>query len=410
MAPLPQGKGIFLWQILRVAGGDAYQIAKMAAAAQLTHVVIKVADGKYSYNYSGGADLVPPVVAELRARGIQPWGWQYVYGSDPLAEAKKAVERVKQFNLTGFVVNAEGQFKPAGMDKVARTYMKELRRGLPSLPIALSSYRYPSVHPDFPFKAFLDFCDFNMPQVYWLAATNPAQQLVRCVNEFQVLKPGQPIVPTGSAFAWGSWTATPEQISEFLSKARQLNLPGANFWEFATAKDSQYHGLWKAIKRFDWATGDPGAPVTPPKEDPDAEPDPTQPGIITRYLDALNSGDASQATVLYEKNVSELIYAEQVYKGRMGIFSYYYNLFKNILPGGKFKLLNWGGSGNPYTVEWSASSSNGNVQRGKDSLSMSSESPNLILRHATAFSVAKGLGSASAANPGEPSKAGPIPV
>src|SRR3990170_5379573 len=204
----PTGKGIFLWQILRVAGGDAYQIAKMAAAAQLTHVVIKVADGKYSYNYSGGADLVPPVVAELRARGIQPWGWQYVYGSDPLAEAKKAVERVKQFNLTGFVVNAEGQFKAQGMYKAAKEYMKELRKGLPNLPIALSTYKYPTLHKDFPFLAFLDYCNFSMPQVYWIELTNPAEQLVRSVSEYRSLKPNQPILPTGSAFWLGDWSAT----------------------------------------------------------------------------------------------------------------------------------------------------------------------------------------------------------
>ncbi len=420
MSP-PLGKGIYLWQIMRVAGGDPYTIAKQAAAGHLTHVVIKVADGKYPYNYYGGVDRVPAVVAELRARGIQPWGWQYVYGSDPVAEAQKAVERVKQFNLTGFVVNAEGQFKAAGMDTVARTYMKELRKGLPSLPIALSSYRYPTVHLDFPFKAFLDYCDFNMPQVYWLEATNPGQQLVRCVNEFQSLKPGQPIVPTGSAFAWGSWAATPQQLIEFLAKARELNLPGANFWEFATAKDSPNHALWRTIKRYNWATGDPGAPVpsptpepTPePEPEPDPEPEPnpsTPPIIITRYLEALNIADPSKATVLYEKNVSELTYAGQVYKGRMNIFSYYYNLFKNILPGAQFKLLTWGGSGNAFTLEWSATTSGGSVTHGKDSIVMSTEFPSQIRNHTIAFTVGKSLRRDPAANPEGYSKAGPIPV
>ena len=419
MAITPQGKGIFLWQIKRVAGGDAFKIAKQAAAGKLTHVLIKVADGKYSYNFSGGVDLVPPVVAQLRSRGIQPWGWQYVYGSDPVAEAKKAVERVKQFNLTGFVVNAEGQFKAAGMDKVARTYMKELRKGLPNLPIALSSYRYPTVHKDFPFKAFLEFCNFNMPQVYWLEATNPGQQLVRCVNEFNSLMPGQPIVPTGSAFSWGSWTATPQQLIVFLAKARQLNLPGANFWEFATAKQSPNRALWLTIKRYDWATGNPGAPVTSPTPEPTPEPQPepapapnpaTPPKIITRYIEALNTGDASKTTVLYEKNVSELIYAGQVYKGRMNIFSYYYNLFKNILPGAQFKLLTWGGSGSSFTLEWSATSSKGNVSKGKDTILMSPEFPSLMRRHTTAFSVGKSIDGDSAASLEDSSKAGPIPV
>jgi hypothetical protein len=407
---IPKGRGIYLWQIIRVAEGDPARIANMAAKANLTHVLIKVADGKLPYNYYGGVDRVPAVVSELRTRGIQPWGWQYIYGSDPVAEAKMAIQRVNQFSLDGFVVNAEGQFKAAGMATPAKTYMKELRKGLPTLTIGLSSYRYPSVHQDFPWKAFLDYCNFNMPQVYWLGATNPGQQLVRCVTEFQSLMPGQPIVPTGSAFEWSDWTATPAQLIEFLAKARELNLRGANFWEMAAAKYAKKK-LWRTIKLYNWETGEAGAALPPPDNDEDEDPPPadsSQPQIITRLIDALNSGDASKATVLYEKNVSELVYAGQVYKGRMNIFSYYYNLFKNTLPGGKFKVLTWGGSNGSFTMEWSATSSNGNVPRGKDTILMSSEFPNLILRHTTAFSVAKGLG--RAANPKAASEAGPIPV
>src|SRR3972149_3418831 len=127
---IPKGKGIYLWQIIRVAEGDPVRIANMAAKANLTHVLIKVADGNLPYNYYAGVDRVPAVVSELRTRGIQPWGWQYIYGSDPVAEAKMAIQRVKQFSLDGFVVNAEGQFKAPGMATPAKTYMKELRKGL----------------------------------------------------------------------------------------------------------------------------------------------------------------------------------------------------------------------------------------------------------------------------------------
>src|SRR3990172_6683730 len=140
------GKGTYLWQIKRVAGGDPAAIASMAVAAQLTHVLIKVADGKYGYGFSGGTDLVPGVVAALKAKGIQAWGWQYVYGADHKAEAQKAIDRVKVLKLDGFVVNAEGQFKAKGMADIARKYMKLIKAGLGPTPIGLTTYRYPSVH------------------------------------------------------------------------------------------------------------------------------------------------------------------------------------------------------------------------------------------------------------------------
>ncbi|MEX2143105.1 MAG: SH3 domain-containing protein [Anaerolineales bacterium] len=247
---IPTGKGVFLWQVKRVRSGDPRLIAGAAHNARLTHVLIKVADGTNSYNINNGVDMVPNLVAALRARGIQPWGWQYVYGKNPIAEAKKAIQRVKQLNLAGFVVNAEGPFKTKGMDKVAKTYMTELRKELPKLTIGLSSYRYPSYHLDFPFKAFLDFCDVNMPQVYWMDMNNPGQQLQKSVTEFRALMPNQPIVPTGSVFSHGSWSVTPEQLTEFFMKARALKLPGANLWEMATAREKAI--WWRAICDYDW--------------------------------------------------------------------------------------------------------------------------------------------------------------
>jgi len=37
---------------------------------------------------------VAPVAAALHAKGIQVWGWHYVYGQQPVDEAKAAVDFV----------------------------------------------------------------------------------------------------------------------------------------------------------------------------------------------------------------------------------------------------------------------------------------------------------------------------
>src|SRR3970282_643832 len=93
-----QGKGMYLWRIHRAEGGDPNAIADAAQKAGLTHVLIKVAagartyntykvkDGREMYNYQSGEDHVPALVAALRAKGIQPWGWQYIYGEYPVRE------------------------------------------------------------------------------------------------------------------------------------------------------------------------------------------------------------------------------------------------------------------------------------------------------------------------------------
>ena len=78
--------------------------------------------------------------------------------------------------------------------------MDALRSSLPELPMALSSYRFPGYHPQLPWREFLEHYDYNMPQVYWMKAHNPADQLERSVNELTAKKPSLPVIPTGAAF------------------------------------------------------------------------------------------------------------------------------------------------------------------------------------------------------------------
>lgn len=405
-----QGKGVFLWQVKRVGGGDANTIAEQAKAARLTHVLIKVADGRYSYNITNGVDMVPALVTALRARGIQAWGWQYVYGTDPPAEAKKAIERVRAFDLDGFVVNAEMQFKVKGMDLKARKYMQELRKGLPSLPIGLSTYRYPTVHYEFPFRAFLDFCNFAMPQVYWVGSVNAGQQLKKSYSEYQALKPGMPVVPTGAAYAQGSWSPTPQQVNEFMAMARQLNLPGANFWEMATAQDNG-GALWAAVRDYDWATGAAPTPEPTPTPQPDPAPTPTpKPSIITRYINALNSGNAANATILYEKNTGTITYAGRAYKGRSKVFAYFNTLMKKTIPNGKYTLLSWNISGKKVSLRWKATGTKANVTTGNDTIVLSSANPNLILSHITSYKVTKSIDLDDVTAVEDRYEPGPIPI
>ncbi len=99
------GKGMMIWKIPSCEAGNATQIASVAKAAGFTHVLIKIADGIYSYNVNNTTkvDLAPPVVSALRAQGIQVWGWHYVYGNNPVGEAQIAVKRTKALGLMGIL-------------------------------------------------------------------------------------------------------------------------------------------------------------------------------------------------------------------------------------------------------------------------------------------------------------------
>ncbi len=385
-----QGKGMYLWRIHRVEGGNPAAIAEAAHQAGLSHVLIKIADGRGTYNtykvedgremynYQGGEDHVPALVAALRAKGIQPWGWQYIYGEYPVQEARMAVQRVKQFNLPGFVVNAEIEFQARGMDVKAGAYMEELRAGLPNTTIALSSFRYPNMHP-IPWDTFLEYCDLNMPQVYWVGANNPGQQLLKSIREFQSRKVWRPYFPTGAAYGEHGWRATPEQVSAFLQAVKENGLPGANFWEWYYAR--QYdHQLWNPIEKFEWP-----AQISQPED------------ISIRFIEALNSSDPVKVASLYSAD-SVYINAQSTAQGSESILRWYNTLLQQTLPNARFELTGQSQLGNPSSPQsgslgtglriltWAAESATGRVLDGKDTLGVKNGQ---IAYHYSYFTVQK---------------------
>ncbi len=364
------GKGMYLWIIQRVERGDPNAIAELARQAGMSHVLIKISDGEYTYNVDRDTqyDRVPELVAALRQRGIQPWGWQYVYGRNPVKEAQMAIQRVRQFNLPGFVVNAEIEFKQPGMDAVAGRYMQELRKGLPNTPIALSTFRFPTMHRPFPYETFLDFCDLNMPQVYWIKSYNPAEQLLRTVREHQALRVWRPIVPTGCVYPEGTWKPTPKQIEAFMDKVRELELPGVNFWEWYYARwDNSL--LWNAVKNYEWQ-----APAVEEKPD-----------IAIRYINAMNSNDPVKVAALYDTDGVH-VSAQHTRQGPESILRWYNALLRETLPGGRFEITGQSQNGNLRTITWAAQSANGRVLDGKDSLAFQDDH---IAYHYTYFTVQK---------------------
>lgn len=254
-----KGKGFFIWKVHECQGGRINDIVLAAVAAGIKHIYIKIADGATGYNGD-----VAALVAALQAVGIEVWGWQYVYGFNPQAEARMAARRIRESGVTGFIVDAEGEFKVPEGAQLARAYMVTLRAEVgPEFPLALSSYRYPVYHPQFPFETFLEFCDLNFPQVYWLLSHDPANQLARCIREYNDLRIVRPMVPTGAAWRQGRWQPSTKDIHDFLAAAEEHGLAGASFWSWQHAEAIPV--LWMAIHEYDWPVEEEPAPPEEPE-------------------------------------------------------------------------------------------------------------------------------------------------
>jgi hypothetical protein len=361
-----KGKGMYIWQVSRCERGDTTAIAALARSAKLTHVLVKVADRDVPYNIdqTTRVDLAMMLVQSLRANGIQAWGWQYVYGESPLAEANIAIHRIRQLKLDGYVVNAEKEYKQPGKKEAARRYMNHLRMAIPDIPIALSSYRYPSYHPEFPWREFLENVDINMPQVYWMQARNPVDQLNRCVSEFQAMTPSRPIIPTGAAFKEYGWMSKAEEVVDFMKAAKSHNLTAANFWEWSHARNnSTLPGMWEAIRDYPW------------------EQTPAQADICQRYISALNSHKPNEVAKLYNLNAIHVTGSRTV-QGIGAINSWYSSLFTQVLPSAVFTLTGFTGKGPSRHFTWTAAFQNGKVLNGSDTFGLTGDK---IAYHFTFF-------------------------
>jgi hypothetical protein len=359
---------MFIWGILSCEKGDVNAIANLASEANLSHVLVKIADNTVPYNLDPKtkADLVGPLVRALRARDIQVLGWHYIYGYNPAAEADRAIQLIKLHQLDGYVIDAEAEYKKPGRDQAARIFMQRLRSALPSYPIALSSYRFPSLHPHFPWKAFLEKCDLIMPQVYWLYAHNPAEQIIRCVREFESMVPHRPVFPTGSAFKQGKWAPTLDDLTKFMDTSKSLNLAGVNYWEWSNCR-RHLPEAWDLIKQYQWI------------------PNTGSSDISHRYINALNNRKLDELIAMYNPSAVHIT-SQKTIQGISAIKSWFTQLFSQILPDGNFSLSGVSGQGVFRNLSWTATSSKGQVLDGKDTIGLAN---NQIAFHYSSFSVNK---------------------
>lgn len=356
-----KGKGYYIWQVWNCEKGDAKVIAKKAQDAELSHVLVKIADGTIGYNYDKRtkADLVPAVVSACHEAGIEVWGWHYVRGDNPIGEARVAVQRCQELGVDGYVIDAEGEYQTTRKRSAAARFMRELRYGLPELPIALSTYRYPKRHSTLPYAEFLAGCDYAMPQVYYEQAHNPEVQLEISVEQYLALDPARPVIPTAPTYKRGDWRPTGNEVTRFFQKARDLGLTGVNAWSWDIASRSAYSDLWAAVAEFDW----------PFKEPEQTEPEQPIADMPERLIGRLNEGDHNLVAGLYADNAAHVT-GERTIFSRPQIAEWYRRLLKQTLAGAEFTVTGKVGSGTTRHYTWTARSPRGEVLDGNDTLGL----------------------------------------
>ncbi len=237
------GNGMWIWYLSKSQGGSIAGIAAQAKAHGVQTVFVKSADGGNVWSQFSAAN-----VAALKAAGLHVCGWQFVYGSDPEAEARAgAVAPLRGADC--FVIDAEGSYE--GRYAQAQRYMTALRAAVgPSYPIGLTSFPYVDFHPGFPYSVFMapGNAAFNLPQDYWKTIGDPVQSSL--AHTYTWNAPYQAgIYPLGQTYDG----APPSGIEAFRQLAAGYGARGLSWWD------------WQETTSAGWdAVGAPLSPLTPP--------------------------------------------------------------------------------------------------------------------------------------------------
>ena len=365
-----EGKGIWIWKIPQCESGNAQSIANVASSAGYSHALIKIADSSYAYNTdkTTGADLIPAVVDALRAKGILVWGWHYVYGYNPSGEAAIAISQCNKYNLDGYVIDAETEYTLTGREAVARSFMSALRSGLPNMPIALSTYRWPSYHGNFPYNAFLEKCDYSMPQVYWMQAHNPVYDLSKSFREFKALSASRPVIPTGPAFRESGWQPTASELKDFLDCAKSLGCTAANIYSWDDSRTA-LPDVWNLAANYSWPASNQS---TTPSNDP-----------LDKFMRMLNTMNYDLALDIYA-DAAVHVSAEKTIQGKAAIRGFYGLLLTNGLNNGVFAVTSASGSSETIHFTWTCNSYRGHVNDGSDTIGIKDGK---IAYHYTHFTI-----------------------
>jgi hypothetical protein len=233
--PVPQqnpftGRAMWIWELRDTDHGDIAAIIAKAERYQITTLMIKSSDGTTRWS-----QFSRTLVSDLHEAGIKVCAWQFVYGRNPIAEARVGAGAVRE-GADCLVIDAESSYQ--GRYPAADDYIGALRKriGL-SFPVALAGFPYVDFHLNFPYSVFLgpNGAQYNLPQMYWADIGDSVSYVFSHTYEYNEIY-RRPIYPLGQLYGKLSAGA----IEQFNTLATEFGAAGVSWWDWQSAKSSYF--------------------------------------------------------------------------------------------------------------------------------------------------------------------------
>ena len=186
--------GMWIWYVDASHGGNLSRIIKRAKKSKIGTLYIKSGDGTNVWSQFSSS-----MVDRLQRAGLKVCGWQYVYGRNPVGEAKVSAV-AKRRGADCFVIDAETEYE--GNYSGADRYIRKLRKLVgPKFKLSLSTFPYANYHPGFPYSVFLGpgAATVNLPQVYWKTIGDSVKEAIGITYTYNRMYK-RPIYPVGQTY------------------------------------------------------------------------------------------------------------------------------------------------------------------------------------------------------------------
>ena len=185
---------MWIWYVERSEGGSISRIVERARRSGIGTVYVKSGDGG-----SVWSQFTSSLVGALHRGGLDVCAWQFVYGDNPVAEAKVGAASVAR-GADCLVIDAEGEYE--GKYAAADRYVRALRARIgESFPLSLAGFPYVDYHPAFPYSVFFGpgGAQYNQPQMYWKAIGTSVRTVFEHTFFYNRLW-GKPVYPLGQTY------------------------------------------------------------------------------------------------------------------------------------------------------------------------------------------------------------------
>ena len=248
---LPIGKGMWLYQLSMSEGGNATKVVNKAKALGLTHLYTRLGSSKKGFYAQDELDKLLPVA---HAAGIKVIGWDFVYLTDPIADAVRSKAEIDYVTPDGHRIDAFSADIESVQEGVnltaegAARYGAKLRELVgPSYPLIATVPR-PSPKKSFPFAEVTAAFDAIAPMVYW-QNRDPATDVAGAIDYLAQFN--KPIMPIGQAYNGGpeggpDRDPPKEQLVAFMNTAHAKGAVAVSFWVWNHATPEQFAAIDQA--------------------------------------------------------------------------------------------------------------------------------------------------------------------